>query len=72
MKRIKRRTDRPLLRTPDPAATLRKLMDERYPVYAGADLVIESRDVPHEVIVEEIVSALRNVTKTDASSELRP
>ena len=41
MRRIKRRTDRPLLRTADPEATLRALMDERYPVYALADLTIE-------------------------------
>lgn len=59
MRRIRRRSDRPLLRTPDPAATLRELMDKRYPVYAQADLTIESRDVPHDVIVDEIVDALR-------------
>jgi shikimate kinase len=58
MKRIKRRTDRPLLKTADPAATLRKLMDERHPVYAGADVIIESRDVLHDVIVEEILTGL--------------
>jgi shikimate kinase len=59
MKRIRRRHDRPLLRTPDPAATLRKLMAEREPTYALADLIIESRDEPHEKIVEDIVRALR-------------
>ncbi|MGE3145268.1 MAG: shikimate kinase [Pseudorhodoplanes sp.] len=58
MRRIKRRSDRPLLRTADPAATLRELMDKRYPVYALADLTIESRDVPHDVIVDEIVDGL--------------
>jgi shikimate kinase len=58
MKRIKRRNDRPLLRTADPAATLRGLMEARYPVYAQAELTVESRDVPHEVIVEETVAAL--------------
>ncbi len=59
MKRIKRRNDRPLLKTSDPAATLRKLMDERYPVYAQANITVESRDVLHDVIVDEIVAALR-------------
>jgi shikimate kinase len=58
MRRIRRRHDRPLLKTEDPAATLRKLMAERYPVYALADLTVESRDVSHDKIVEEIVSAL--------------
>jgi shikimate kinase len=60
MKRIKRRGDRPLLKTDDPAATLTALIDERYPVYAEADLTVLSRDVPHEAIVEEIVAALRD------------
>ena len=58
MKRIRRRHDRPLLKTEDPAATLRKLMAERYPIYALADLTVESRDVSHDKIVDEIVSAL--------------
>jgi shikimate kinase len=58
MRRIKRRQDRPLLKTDDPGATLRELMTERYPVYELADLTIQSREVPHDKIVEEIVNAL--------------
>jgi shikimate kinase len=58
-RRIKRRGDRPLLKTSDPAETLRRLMDERYPVYAEADLTVESREVPHDTIVDEIVGGLR-------------
>jgi shikimate kinase len=58
MKRIRRRHDRPLLKTDDPAATLRKLMQERYPTYALADLTVHSREVPHDKIVDEIVAAL--------------
>ena len=58
MKRIKRRNDRPLLKSGDPAATLTALIAERYPVYAEADLTVLSRDVPHEAIVDEIVAAL--------------
>jgi shikimate kinase len=58
MRRIKRRQDRPLLKTEDPGETLRRLMEERYPVYAQAEIVIQSRDVPHEKIVDEIVAAL--------------
>ena len=59
MKRIKRRSDRPLLKNGDPATTLTALIAERYPVYAEADLMVLSRDVPHDAIVEEIVAALR-------------
>jgi shikimate kinase len=59
-RRIKRRTDRPLLKTADPGETLRRLIEERYPVYAEADLTVESRDVPHDAIVEEIIAGLRD------------
>jgi shikimate kinase len=58
MRRIRRRHDRPLLKTDDPAATLRKLMQEREPLYALADLTVQSRDVPHDKIVDEIVDAV--------------
>lgn len=58
-KRLKRRNDRPLLKTDHPVETLRRLIDERYPVYAEADLTVESREVSHEVIVEEILAGLR-------------
>jgi shikimate kinase len=59
MRRIRRRQDRPMLKTDDPPATLRRLIDERYPVYAEADLTVESREVPHSLIVDEVVGALR-------------
>src|SRR6195952_2694687 len=58
MRRVKRRPDRPLLRTPDPAATIERLIAERDPVYQRADLTIASRDVPHDKIVDECVDAL--------------
>ena len=55
---VKRRGDRPLLKADDPVAVMRSLMDQRYPVYAKADITIDSRDTAHEVIVAEIVAAL--------------
>ena len=58
MRRIKRRHDRPLLKTDDPGATLRKLMEERHPIYAFADLTVRSREVLHDKIVDEILDAL--------------
>lgn len=58
MKRIKRRSDRPMLKTEDPGETLRRLMQERDPVYAEADVIVHSRDVPHEIIIAEIISAV--------------
>jgi shikimate kinase len=59
MRRIsKRKHERPLLHTDDPAATLRQLLADRAPVYAQADLTVQSREVPHEAIVSEIITAL--------------
>jgi shikimate kinase len=59
MKRVKRRADRPLLQTEDPAATVSRLLEAREPVYQMADLTIWSRDVPHDRIVDECLDALR-------------
>ena len=58
MRRIKRRHNRPLLKSDDPGETLRCLMAERYPVYGQAEITIQSREIPHEKIVDEIVTAL--------------
>jgi shikimate kinase len=59
MRRIsKRKNDRPMLQTADPAATLRQLLAERAPAYAQADLTVQSREVPHDAIVTEIISAI--------------
>jgi shikimate kinase len=58
MKRVKRRADRPLLQTTDPAGTVGRLIEEREPVYQRADITIWSRDVPHEKIVDECIEAL--------------
>lgn len=58
MRRVMKRDNRPLLKVGDPEETMRGLMAARYPIYADADLTVESRDVPHEVIVDEIVAYL--------------
>src|SRR5712692_10337265 len=58
MRRVKRRADRPLPQTADPAATVGRLISEREPVYQHADLTICSREVPHEKVVDECVDAL--------------
>jgi len=58
MKRVKRRGDRPLLKADDPQAVLKRLMDERYPVYAEADLTVVSREASHDEVVEDVIAAL--------------
>ena len=58
MKRVRKRPTRPLLQTADPQDTLNRLMNERYPIYALADITVESRDLPHERIVDQVLKAL--------------
>lgn len=56
--RVSRRTNRPLLRTANPRETLRNLIDSRYPTYAEADVTIVSKDVPQDVVANNIIDAL--------------
>lgn len=56
--RVARRSHRPLLRTADPRATLRDLMQHRYPIYGQADITVVSRDVPHEQVASDVVDAM--------------
>jgi shikimate kinase len=58
LKRVKRRADRPLLKSGDPEGVLRKLIAERYPVYAEADLTVMSREATHDEIVDEVLAVL--------------
>jgi shikimate kinase len=59
MRRIaKRKNERPLLQTSDPAETLRRLLAEREPTYAQADISVQSREAPHDAIVLDIMTAL--------------
>ena len=72
MRRIaKRKNDRPMLQTDDPAETLRQLLKVREPVYALADLTVQSRETPHDSIVGEIVAALASHLKVPAPSQQR-
>jgi shikimate kinase len=61
LKRVMRRTNRPLLKTADPAATLGKLIEQRYPIYAEADITVQSLDIAHDSMVDRIVTALKPV-----------
>ena len=49
---------RPLLANNDMRGTLEKLLEVREPVYAMADMVLESADEPHAVLLDKIVAAL--------------
>lgn len=58
LKRVLRRNNRPLLKFGDPRETLLRLREERYPVYALADIVVDSVDAPHEEVVDMIMAKL--------------
>ena len=58
MRRVRRKSDRPLLQGKDPETTLRKLLSEREPLYAEARIIVTSREGPHEAIVDLIMDAL--------------
>ncbi len=60
IRRVSRRDNRPLLQTADPEAKMRELVAQRHPLYAEADLIVESREVAHDIIVDEILSGLTN------------
>lgn len=59
LRRVRKRSNRPLLQTADPETTLRRILDERTPTYSLADVTIESRDGPHDLTVDDVVAALK-------------
>lgn len=70
LRRVRRRDDRPLLKTGDPEATLARLIDQRYPVYALADVTVVSHDVPQEIMVDEVIEALaRHLAPPESGDE---
>ncbi len=62
--RVSRRSNRPLLKTENPRATLEKLIAERYPIYAEADVTVMSRDVPQEAVAGDVIAAVLDYLKT--------
>lgn len=58
MERVGRKSNRPLLQTADPRATMQALMDARYPVYDLAQITVMSRDEKKDVMAGEVVDAL--------------
>lgn len=67
MRRVSRRDHRPLLKTGNPQAIMARLMKERYPIYGQAEIVAESREVPHDQIVSEIIAQLGKLDRKHTS-----
>ena len=58
LERVLRKDTRPLLRNTDSRAALERLLKEREPVYAEADITVESDDGPHDAVIKRILAAL--------------
>jgi shikimate kinase len=56
--RVKRRSNRPLLKAADLDTVLARLIEERNPHYAKAAVHVQSRDVLHDVVIDEILKSL--------------
>ena len=65
---MRKKSNRPLLKTADPEETLRQLLEERSPTYALADFTIESLDGAHDAVVDAILRRLRAALGKDVRS----
>jgi shikimate kinase len=72
MRRVRKRATRPLLQNPDPEGTMRRLMETRHPVYATADLTVDSHEAPHDRVVADIVRALNVWFDKDKQGSANP
>jgi shikimate kinase len=69
MKRVRRRDNRPLLKADNPEEVMQTLIEQRYPVYGRADIIVESRDVPHSSIVSDVIRALAAYQRARKAAE---
>jgi shikimate kinase len=67
-----RRKSRPLIADGDLRGTLERLIDQRYPIYGQADIVVETVDGPHEAVVEAVVAALARWHADSGCAKARP
>jgi shikimate kinase/3-dehydroquinate synthase len=67
-RRVRKRTHRPLLQTGNPEATLKSLMEQRYPIYEKADVTVISREGPHEAVVEEVLVGIERHLAPEAQA----
>ncbi len=59
LRRTARRNNRPLLKRGDPREILTRLIEQRYPVYAEADVVVDSVDGPPEATLARVLEGLK-------------
>jgi shikimate kinase len=73
LSRVGRRDNRPMLKEGEPREVLKRLMDERYPVYADADIVVESARESPDVTVDRVQAALWDyLARAEATEAVTP
>jgi shikimate kinase len=70
--RVSRRTNRPLLKTPDPRAVLAELIKRRYPIYAEADVTVDSGDGPPDATAGNVIAELGHCARLRLPPEAEP
>ena len=70
--RVSRRANRPLLKRGDPKEVLAGLMAQRYPVYAEADVTVDTRDAPPDITVDAVIAALQGLVPADQAGAAAP
>ncbi|EJF80426.1 shikimate kinase [Bartonella doshiae] len=60
MKRVSRRPTRPLLQTENPQETMQRLMDQRHPIYAKADLTIKSHKESRHTVAQNVIRSIQH------------
>ncbi len=58
LRRVAARSHRPLLNAGDPAEILGRLMEQRHPIYAEADITVDCGDEPLEYTMSKVLQAL--------------
>jgi shikimate kinase len=71
VRRTARRNNRPLLKRGDPREVLRRLIDERYPVYAEADVAVDSVDGPPEMTLARVIDGLQRFYTAEPADGLK-
>ena len=62
--RVSRRSNRPLLKTPNPKAVLAELIERRHPIYAEADVTVDSGEGPPDATASRVIAALTDYERT--------
>lgn len=69
MQRVMRKQDRPLLKNADPRGVMQGLIDMRYPVYAGADVTVVSRDISRDEMARIVTATLAHYLEADSDTD---